>query len=236
MKKVAFFVEGQTERIFIEKLLEEVFTYPKYDIESYSIVRDKASIVRGKRVDNNLDYFFLIFDVSGDGKVTSTINERANNLLNKNDYSHIFGIRDLYPEIKTSKSKIEDSIIDIFTHNNIDVSKVSLFIAVMEIEAWFLASYSHYANVNPALSIENINSNLKIKIDTDDIESYSHPAMLIDNIFNILGRRYDKHKHDAYSICSFLDYAAMYLDPNLRSRIPSFDAFLTKFDEIIEGI
>ena len=63
MIKIAFFVEGQTERIFIEHLLDNFFTQPYFNVESFKILKDRATyITKSNYDDSSVNYSFLIFD------------------------------------------------------------------------------------------------------------------------------------------------------------------------------
>lgn len=233
MRKVALFVEGQTERIFIEKLIENIFTYPSFDIQSYSLRGDRAKMVRACRMDNNLEYFFLIFDVSSDGRLASAIIERAGKLVSEKGYTHIFGIRDIFPNSILDIDHIRSIFDDAICRKGINSETVSLFFAVMEIEAWFLADYACFQKIDSSLTPTYIDNALGIHIQTDDIEAYDHPAVMIDKIFRLIGRRYKKHEEDSFQICSAIDFSELYLNDDVKSRIPSFELFLRKFEKVI---
>jgi len=81
MVKIAFFVEGQTERIFVEKLLDSYFTHPYFNIESIQLVEYKATIItKANYYHEEVKLYFLIFDVMRDGNVNGAILERSENL------------------------------------------------------------------------------------------------------------------------------------------------------------
>lgn len=232
MTKIAFFVEGQTERIFVESFLNSYYTHPYFNVESYELRGGNAKIVTKSNYDDDtINYQFLIFDVGGDGRIASEILDRHDHLINKVGYNHIIGIRDLYPNSHENLDVIKQSLTSIFNNNEI-LQKLTLIIAVMEIEAWFLADYNFFAKVDKALTVETINDNLNISIEEDDIEGYNHPAKMIDSIYRIVNKRYKKRESDSYSICSHLDFDDLYLNTDTRDRIPSFDSFVKKLDEL----
>jgi hypothetical protein len=231
MTKIAFFVEGQTERIFVESFLNSYYTHPYFNVESYELRGGNAKIVTKSNYDDEtINFQFLIYDVGGDGRIASEIFERHDHLINKAGYNHIFGIRDLHPNSHDDLGAIKHSLINIFNNNEI-LQKLTLVVAVMEIEAWFLADYNFFTKVDKSLTVKTINDNLNISIRHDDIESYDHPAKLIDRIYRIANKRYKKRESDSYTICSHIDFDDLYLNTNKRNRIPSFDSFVKKLDK-----
>lgn len=149
--------------------------------------------------------------------------------IDNHDYFHIFGIRDLFPNSKNQLELINNSINTVF-QNDVIVKNISLIIAIMEIETWFLANHTFFIKINPALTSEKINETLGINIESDDLESYKHPAKMIDEVLKIIGKAYRKKESDAYSICSHLDYEELCANKALRARIKSFDGFMQKLD------
>ncbi len=232
MIKIAFFVEGKTERIFIEYFLDSYYTHPYFNVESQELRGGRAKIVtKSNYEDDNLNYSFLIFDVGGDGSITGTILERSKKLIETHGYNHIFGIRDLYPNTREQLGLVNSTFIKIFRNDSI-LENISLIIAVMEIEAWFLADYPFFLKIDNSLTASKINENLNIDIENDDLEKYRHPARIIDKIYKIVGKRYKKRESDSHSICSHIDFDDLFLNQNKRNRIPSFDSLINKIDEL----
>lgn len=231
MIKIAFFVEGQTERIFLESLLNNYFTHPYFNVESYQIIENKATLITKAFYDHpDIRLSFLIFDVTGDGNVNGAIYDRSESLIKKSGYSHIFGIRDLFPNKKEEIESIKEAFEEVF--GNLDYFKqLTQIIAIMEIEAWFLADYDHFSRINPVLTTDWINDELEIDLINDNIEDYPHPAEMINRIWQLVGGKYRKRESDSYSICSHLDYYLYCCDENLQSRIPSFKELFDVLDE-----
>lgn len=233
MVKIALFVEGQTERIFLERLLDNYYTHPDFNVESQEIRGGRAKIITHiNYTENNVKYYFLIFDVGGDGKVVSAIYERSKNLVANHAYNHIFGIRDLYPNSKEQLESINNSVSTIFKNDEI-VNNVTLVIAIMEVETWFLANHSFFSKINLTLTTQIINETLGIDIEKDDLESYGHPAKMIDDILKLVGKSYKKKESDTHGICACLDFEELCLNVDVRARIKSFDNFLHKLDKCI---
>ncbi|MCK4408211.1 MAG: DUF4276 family protein [Bacteroidales bacterium] len=231
MIRIAFFVEGKTERIFIENFLDNYYTHPFFNVESQELRGGRAKkIIKSNYEDNNIKYSFLIFDVGGDGSVAGAILERSKKLIESYGYNHILGIRDLYPNTREQLDLVYSTFNEIFQNDSI-LNDISLIIAVMEIEAWFLADYPFFLKVDNRLTASKINENLSIDIENDDLEEYRQPAKIIDKIYKIVGKRYKKRESDSYSICSHIDFDELCLNQNKRNRIPSFDSLINKIDE-----
>lgn len=232
MIKIAFFVEGKTERIFVEKYLNIVYSHPHFNIDSYEIRGGRIKIITKLNYNNeSIDYYFLIFDVGGDGSVNSALLERSKKLINQNGYRHIFGIRDLFPLKPFQLSSIKSNFFRFIDDESI-LNAITLIIAVMEIEAWFLADYPFFQRMDSRLTPTRINNALAIDIENDNIEAYRHPAKIIDDIYRLIGKRYKKRESNAHSICSYIDFNDLYLNEAKRARIPSFNSFVQKLDEI----
>ena len=232
MVKMAFFVEGQTERIFLENLLNEYFTHPYFNVESVQLIEGKAtSITKANYDHDNIRLYFLIYDVMGDGNVNGAIHERSESLINKREYSHIIGIRDLFPQPIESLPQMINAFNDFFSDKDY-FDKLTQIVAIMEIEAWFLADYNHFARMDQRLVPEWINENLNIDILNDDLEAYPHPAQTLNRIWNLVGKTYKKRESDSYSICSYLDYSLYCCDENLSKRIPSFAGLFSTIDRL----
>jgi hypothetical protein len=225
-------LEGQTERIFIENLLNEYFTHPFFNIESVQLIEGKAtSITKANYDHDDVRLYFLIYDVMGDGNVNGAINERSETLLNNRGYSHIIGIRDLYPQPIGSLPLMLEAFNDQFRDKEY-FDKLTQIIAIMEIEAWFLADYNHFAKMDQKLVPEFINENLNIDILNDDLETYSHPSQTLNRIWNLVDRTYRKRESDSHSICSHFDYSFFCCNEDLLNRIPSFARLLSTINQI----
>jgi predicted ATP-dependent endonuclease of OLD family len=101
MKKIAIFVEGQTEQFFINKLLIEIAGKKNILIELKKFSGKKTSPKRDIypktfATPTNPKHSVLIYDCGGDDSVKSRIIEENQDLQN-DGYLEIIGLRDLYP-------------------------------------------------------------------------------------------------------------------------------------------
>lgn len=156
MNKLAVFVEGQTEQIFVEKLV--------LAIGSDSNVRIVVERVRGGRrgeprriveiagTGQGYEFFVLIVDCGQDERVKSDIVDRYNGLVAAS-YKHIIGIRDVFPHPRNEIERLRQGFE--FRLQN-DPIKPYLVLAIMETEAWFLAEHSHFPRIHASLTPERI--------------------------------------------------------------------------------
>lgn len=231
MKKIAFFVEGQSERIFIEHFLNDYLAPTDFKIDSYRIVaKNLISISKGLDY-KNPSYMFLIYDVGNDERVASAIRERAPKLF-EDGFHAVIGVRDLHPQTIDMLEDIKQAFNSIFI-SFLHKDKIHLSIPVTEIEAWFLADYKLYERLDSQLTSENINNRLSVDIVNDNIEDYRNPATQIDKIFKIIDRSYSKHEHETYSICSRIDFCELCFEESCYSRIQRFKEFFELFKSII---
>jgi len=234
MLKVAFFVEGQTERIFIEQLLDNYFTHPYFNVSSVELVSGKAKYVtKGNYDHDEVNLSFLIFDVQNDSKVLSAIGERANALKFK-DYQFIIGIRDVYPAKREEIPIINQTFHEIIQAENVE-DVASLILAIMEIEAWFLSDSTIFPRINNQLTIEWINNELNIDIENDRVEDYNHPAAILNSIFSLIGSRYRKRKEEVHNICHHIEYCSLCFDDVIHKKVPSLTNLIEKLNIISEN-
>ncbi len=231
MVNIALFVEGKTERIFIEKLIDEYFSHPFFNIDSFELIGERArSVTKGHYKNPDVKISFLIYDVQGESKVLSAIRERANGLVSKN-FNYIIGLRDVYPaqieDIQIINSTFEEIVIELGIEE-----LCSLFYAITEIEAWFLPDPDLFNRIDNRLNIDAINNSLNIDLETIDIEGINHPAETLNRIFQIIGKRYKKKEGDIHSLISKMDFLKLWLDDDIHLRIPSLKKFIDHLEEI----
>lgn len=76
-------------------------------------------------------------------------------------------------------------------------------LAIMELEAWFLAMYDIFSRINSRLSVDYIEKELGFNLaDIDPQTEFFKPAEEVHRIFQLVGLRYQKSTHDVESICS----------------------------------
>jgi len=230
MIKISIFVEGQTERIFLEKFLEEYFNPAEFVVESCRLIGNKISVIRTRKIYSGIQVYFLIYDVGNDERVASALLERAENMINNKGYNHLLALRDLYPKHIQEKNRVVNAMQREFNKYSYS-NKLKLILAIMEIEAWFLADYNLFSRMNSQLTPEYIQEETSYDLVNDNPESYYHPSKVVDDIYKLIGQRYKKRKKQSYKITHNIDYNFLFLDVAESGKISSFFYFLECINE-----
>ena len=219
MTKVAIFVEGQSEQIFIRHLLLRTMDCSKVSFTCLRLYAGKTIPARFDYPNPHAEMSFLIVNVGQDEKVLSEIKEREEDLI-KQGFDRIIGLRDMYSEkyLKRSPSGIDNSVTTAFIDGwNSTIqrmskpSKIKIHIAIMELEAWFLGIYDIFKRINSILSVEYIENELGFNLaDIDPQTEFFKPAEEVNRIFQLVGLQYKKKEHDVESICSNINNDDLY--------------------------
>ena len=233
-KKLAIFVEGQTERIFITRLLQEIAGYKKVSVEVYQVRGDKANRKIQRLKSNSIEvapFFILLYDCGCDSHVLSDIKKQHNSLTN-NGYEKILGLRDLYPEPLKNRTQVENGIKGFLkTLRQKNGIPISMILVIMEIEAWFLGEYSFLTKIDSCLTSNFILHNLGFDLNALDVEQIPHPSEALNKIYQLIQRSYDKSETTVEEIASLLNYEFMYLHlvdkiKQLKQLIDAINLFL----------
>jgi hypothetical protein len=95
-----------------------------------------------------------------------------------------------------------------------------LILAALEIEAWFIADYSHFPRINRTLTPRNVKRALGIDIINQSVESIAEPATLLNDIYALRGLSYTKSAADATRTVAALDLN--FLLDELPTLAPNF--------------
>jgi len=231
MKKIALFVEGQTDQIFTEKLIREIIGKHGFSITNFKFLGGIKSIrkpllltTQNKKID--VEYYFVIYNCGGDDKVQSDIHERLDS-LQEESFSLVIGIRDVYPETDIEKLK---NYLYFGISLKTDIS-VRTILAVNEIEAWFLAEETHYPKISERISLKTANEIAGIDVSKDNTESIFHPSETLKQIYMRGKTTYDKSKEKVQRTVETLNYENLYI--NVRNRNNSLNELLTCLDGIM---
>ncbi|WP_445172549.1 hypothetical protein [Microcoleus sp.] len=232
-KKIACFVEGQTELIFVEKLFQEIAGYKKIFIETYKFQGGKANrIIQPHKSSTIKDapFFVLLYDCGCDAHVVSDIRKQHESLTNKG-YERILGLRDLYPKSLSEKGQVEGGIKGWLKLVQPMGIPIYITLAVMEIEAWFLAEWHYFYKLDSRLIPDFILQELGLDLINIDVEQRPHPSQDLDEIYRLVSRNYDKSENTSQEIINNLDYEFLYLDlvksvNQLKRFIDEIDSFL----------
>ena len=233
-KKLAIFVEGQTERILITRLLQEIAGYKKVSVEVYQVRGDKANRKIQPLKSNLIEvapFFILLYDCGCDSHVLSDIKKQHNSLTN-NGYEKILGLRDLYPEPLKNRTQVENGIKGFLkTLRQKNGIPISMILVIMEIEAWFLGEYSFLTKIDSCLTSNFILHNLGFDLNALDVEQIPHPSEALNKIYQLIQRSYHKSETTVEEIASLLNYEFMYLHlvdkiKQLKQLIDAINLFL----------
>jgi hypothetical protein len=230
MKKVAVFVEGQTEQIFVSLLLEQIFTVNELYVEIHKLQGMFRPIkVNAQDLNTEIKYFFVICDCGNNERVKTDILDNYT-YLKRQQFSLVIGLRDAF----SPKNK---NILDIDKFRRMLNSglpediPIRIFLAVQEIEAWFIAEENHYQHISSDLKLELINAIAGIDISVESTESIRHPTVTLNNIYQQVGKKYSKAKYVIQNLVYSLDFTNLYL--NVRNRNNSLNELLTCLDGLI---
>ncbi len=224
MNKLAVFVEGYTEVVFIKNLIEEIAGVNNVRIEHREIRGGSTKSRTFERVqaanpDTGQQYFVLIVDCGGDKLVKARVLEEHQNLTNAG-YSKIIGIRDVRPDF--THAEIPRLEMGLRTYIKTSLIPVEFILAVLEIEAWFLAEFTHFSRIDPSITVAAIVSTLDFDPEHDDMSARLTPAGDLNRCYAIAGKRYQKQI--AKDTIEALDYASVYLV--LPTRIPYLERLI----------
>ncbi len=231
MNKLGIFVEGYTEVIFVEKLIEEVAGENRVTIEHREIrggrnVRRTFARVKAVKVATEQKYFVLIVDCGGDSQVKSRILEEHENFT-KQGYSKIIGLRDVFPDFSRADLPRLERELSRFIRTSL--IPVEFILGVMEIEAWFLAEVSHFPRIAPAITVPAIKASLGFDPELDDMQLRNNPSSDLNDCYGIGGKEY--RKAAAEDTVNALDFSEVYVHTiakflHLERLADSINAFL----------
>ncbi len=231
MIKIGIFVEGQTERIFVVKFLTEYFggeqNFSRLEIKNHG---SKGTKILTRRNFPNANYYIFIFDSAGDGNVLPALRDRADNMIINQGYHYLLAIQDLYDRPRNKKKTVIDSFKNLFSQLPYQ-KKLKFILAIMEIEAWFIADYNLFCRIYPKATPGFIKSQLNIDIVNKNPESHRHPAEVINKIYNLFGQKYKKREWQSYQIVNKIDFNFLYSDETIQ-RVKSWGYFIDVINEI----
>jgi hypothetical protein len=236
MKKMAIFVEGQTEQLFAETLVTEVAGRHNVHIDtvrayggSTRISRTFLEVTATSRPDPGKKFYVIIYDSSNDSRVVSDIIEMHGQLVSQG-FEEIVGIRDVYP---LPSSSIPAMRSDFATRVPAASVQPILVLSVMEIEAWFIAEHTHFERLNPALNSTAVTAALGYNPDPQitDSQQIPHPADDLARAYAVARLPYNKSRRVVQQTVSHLDYPLLYAA--LPSLIPDLATLTTCLDQFM---
>jgi hypothetical protein len=215
MKKIAIFVEGQAELIFVREYLLKRFDYQISLLCQKLLYNERFDNVNYSIDNPDACFHFTIIDVGGDTSVLKNILKHELLLWNSG-FDRIVGLRDMFsleykkiikqpPQIKEEVNlnfiKTAKNIIQ--THAK-RPTQIYFHFAIMELEAWFLGIPKLWER--KGLSSQNINEKLKLELSEIDPETtFLHPAETIKDILEIINQNYRKQAGEVESLMGYIE-------------------------------
>jgi hypothetical protein len=231
MKKMAIFVEGETELRFIDRLIREIANEKNLQIvlvrafgggtriaRTYDVVADS-----GNRSDK--EFYIRIVNSGTDNRVGSDIRDNYEALMNAG-FSVIIGVRDVYPLLLSDLPNLRNGLRYPLRTQPVSVDFV---LGVMEIEAWFLAEHTHFSRIHPRLSASRIAVLHGFDPSVEDMQLRTNPAFDLHNAYSLEGLAYQKKGSQIQRTVEALDYAEMYLEH--KTKFPDFAVFMRVIDQ-----
>jgi chorismate mutase len=234
MKKLAIFVEGLTEQLFLEKLIFELCSKNNITVDLFQnsgpMGQRRIRAITLSPPNFKGKYYIAIYDCRGDDTVKSDILENLKTLTKAN-FEAVIGLNDVYPRDLTS--------VKLYLNYYIPTAgiPIKMMLSIMEIEAWFIAEENHYANISPKLTMEKIKAVLGLDICAIDVETIAWPADTLNSIYQIENMTYlvknkaSKKGSKIRRTVNAIDYSNLYF--NVRKRVPALDKLLQELETFL---
>jgi len=146
--RIVLYTEGKSELIFVYHLLFNIFDPDKLAIKTIELLSDDNFQMTSPSdyMGSNPNCEFTLINVGGGERVMSLIKQNAINMINSG-HDYICGLKDMYCQQydQLSNGTIDQNLTDKFIQNHQselntlnNISKILIFFAVMELEAWYL--------------------------------------------------------------------------------------------------
>lgn len=241
-KKTAIFLEGHTELILVREFLLRLFEYQDISLECFTLFTDQNFVPTEYAFPNSeAQYYFQLINVGNDQSVISRLLKREQFLLNSG-FTKILGLRDMYSKAYREEAKnhqINSTISQKFIdghHAQINrqaknPQHIHFHFAIMEVEAWILGIRTLFSKIDLSLTDDFIQKELSFKLsEIDPEEVFFHPSKVLDDIFRLIGKRYDKKKGDVSAIANLItkeDYEALHTN----NHCDTFSAFFNSIHQ-----
>ncbi len=214
-RKLAVFVEGQTELIFVREFLKKWYNYDANVVgfDCYNLLANEFRDVAYEYGSEDSENYFFLVNVGNDGSVLSSIIGRLKFLQN-NGFQSVVGLRDMY-STQYIKDAGKREIVDAVSKQHIESVKdvlqglengtfVDFHFAIMEVEAWFLGMFRFMGKIDECLTADYVRDKLGINLEDDPEKTFFHPAAELGKLYALAGKQYDKHQSDIMAIMSHL--------------------------------
>ena len=232
MRRLAVFVEGQTEVLFLRRILEVVATQSSVTIHTLKLAgkSGKTELMTVELAQGNdlVTHYVLLIDCGTDAQVKSAIRERYDGLAQQG-YELIIGVRDVYPDftfaqVAQLRSGLASNLLQ-------QPTRVVFVLGIMEVEAWFLAEHTHYSRIHANLTVARIREELGFDVVADDLQRRPHPAKDLGEAYWLEKMVYDKSRERALRTIQALDFDHLKLQ--LSKQFPDLGVLLIEMQKFI---
>ena len=236
MKKLSVFVEGQTEQIFMEKLISEIANKGEASVKLMKAMYGskeprKIMILKDAQLDRK--YYIQIIDCGNDTSIQSDIRDNAAS-LQREGFHKIIGLRDVYPHPHEQIPRLP-RLAEQLLPRETDIPVKVLF-SITEMETWFLKEHSHLLKIHDSLTPGYIKNETGYDLENDNLEQdkkYHHAAGVLKQIYGLANKSYNKKKSKVQQIVNKLDYEILYLE-TVKSLV-SFRDLIQELDDLFTG-
>jgi hypothetical protein len=234
MSKLAIFVEGQTEQIFTEELVYQIAGRHRVHVDTVRLTG--GNIIPRQFVEMTLtgpdpskQFYVVIYDSSNDERVLSDIRERYENLVEQG-FQEVIGIRDVIPGSRSDEAIIRSDFQELSPQGAIPVT---LALAVMESEAWFIAEHTHFQK----MSRRNIDQSEVCRVlgydpSAHDVQLIADPSSDLHKAYSQLAKLgYNKSREHVVRTTSNLDFERIYEEVSLR--IPDLASLICRINQFL---
>lgn len=233
-KKLAVFGEGLTEILFAEALICWIGSTHSIAFEVQKWEAKKARVLRPAPTSaNTADYFILLMDCTGESAVKSAMNDQLPS-LEKSGYGLVLGLQDIFPTPISELPEIEKVLQTGIVKSRV---RTRLFLAVAEIEAWFIEEHTHFQKIAPNLTLARIAMELGVDLTMARADSIGHPAKFLHDAYALekkaylTGKKRSKVTKRIQRTVSSLDYNHLYT--HSAKRLPHLKLFMDELNSFI---
>ncbi len=137
----------------------------------------------------------------------------------------MLGLRDVYPQSRSEIPLIRRAVDRVLPKGSV---AVDIVLAIMEIEAWFLAEYTHFELLYTGITLEKVNIAIGDDAQTLDVENIAHPSETLNTVYKLVGRGYRKKKDQVSDIVDAIDYDRLYVE--LPERVSALKCLCAHLD------
>ncbi len=218
MMKIAIYVEGHTELIFLCHFLRKW-----YDDDASKVGIRYWGLNGVRPIKNDLKFgnadsqrFYSIINAGNDNKSLSEALKRAASQKNSG-FDKVIVLRDMFSKAyDIANCLIPHGIDPILNKKFIEQAEIAIksrnfhgfvhcHFAIMEVEAWLLGMGWYLQKVSASLTPLVIKSSLKIDLNKDPETTFYRPAKQLAKIYKFLGSAYRKKEDEVLSIMNLLD-------------------------------